>query len=114
MRSAALGLTAAAGRSQDHLAASLGFLEASNTVEILRAAGPGGLHAEEIARRIVESNTGADAVDAVKLSESPAVLVTLWLTIASNRPYFALPGDSPLDARGAPGRVRKQSFVCTA
>ena len=30
------------------------FLEASNTVEILRAAGPEGLHAAEIARRVDE------------------------------------------------------------
>ena len=55
--------------SQGHLAACLGFLEASNTVEILRAAGPVGLRAEEIARRIAESGAGAESVDPVALSE---------------------------------------------
>ena len=50
------------------MAACLGFLEASNAVEILRAAGPEGLHAEEIARRVVETNAGAPAVDPIKLS----------------------------------------------
>ena len=32
----------------------MGFLEASNTVEILRAAGPEGLHVTELARRVDE------------------------------------------------------------
>ena len=51
------------------------FLEASNTVEILRAAGPGGLHVDEIARRIGELNGGGDPVDPGKLSEWPTPMV---------------------------------------
>ena len=52
------------------MAACMRFLEASNTVEILRAAGPNGLHTSEIARRIAETNTSTKAVDPVKLSRS--------------------------------------------
>ena len=44
-------------------------------MEILRAAGPGGLHVEEIARRIGELNGGADPVDPGKLSEWPTLIL---------------------------------------
>ena len=55
----------------------MGFLEASNTVEILRAAGPEGLHVTELARRVDEvlgsEGKGANGapLDADKLSEHP-------------------------------------------
>ena len=59
------------------MTACLNFLEASNTVEILRTAGPEGLHATEIARRVDEvlgsEGKGANGapLDADKLSEHP-------------------------------------------
>ncbi len=58
-------------RIQEHVTACLQYLEASNTVEILRAAGPEGMHVDDIAHRIGELSGGKDAsahVDASKLS----------------------------------------------
>ena len=46
---------------QGHITSVLGFLEASHTVEILRDAGPQGLHAKDIARQIEEIHLGKDA-----------------------------------------------------
>ncbi|RPD78566.1 S-adenosyl-L-methionine-dependent methyltransferase [Lentinus tigrinus ALCF2SS1-7] len=66
-----------------HLTACLQFLEASNTVEILRAAGPDGMHVDDIARRIAELNAGKDAnarVDPGQLSHVLRLLATYhWL-----------------------------------
>ncbi|KAI0364981.1 O-methyltransferase [Pilatotrama ljubarskyi] len=58
-----------------HVTAAFSFLEASHTVEILREAGPDGLHARDLARRITELHLGDGAaamdvepLDPVKLS----------------------------------------------
>ncbi|KAI0653061.1 S-adenosyl-L-methionine-dependent methyltransferase [Cubamyces menziesii] len=49
------------GAHYGHITSVLGFLEASHTVEILRDAGPQGLHAKDIARQIEEIHLGKDA-----------------------------------------------------
>ena len=44
--------------SQYHITAALQFLEESHTPEILRAAGPEGLHVDELARKIDDIRSG--------------------------------------------------------
>ncbi len=68
------------------MTACLGFLEASNTVEILRAAGPEGLHVAEIARRVDEvlgaegKSADGSPLDPDKLSERPGdPRVMVWV-----------------------------------
>ncbi|PIL29529.1 hypothetical protein GSI_08337 [Ganoderma sinense ZZ0214-1] len=54
-----------------HLSAAIGFLETANIVEILREAGPGGLHVQEIHRSVLELRANlktAAAADAVPLT----------------------------------------------
>ncbi|KAI0628477.1 S-adenosyl-L-methionine-dependent methyltransferase [Trametes polyzona] len=77
------------GISAGYLTAALAFLEASDTVEILREAGPQGLHAQDLARRIDEVILGKEAAtrsdvshcDPVKLSHVLRLLATHhWLT----------------------------------
>ncbi|KAI0737534.1 S-adenosyl-L-methionine-dependent methyltransferase [Daedaleopsis nitida] len=72
------------GVHSGHLAACLRFLEASNTVEILRAAGPEGMHVNDIARRIDELDAGHTSsqypVDPGRLGHILRVLATYhWL-----------------------------------
>ncbi|KAI0695252.1 hypothetical protein BC835DRAFT_965073 [Cytidiella melzeri] len=61
-----------------HLPACLRFLEASHIVEILREAGPRGLHVDNIASCISSGNTfgGEDIVDSNKLSHILRLLAT--------------------------------------
>ncbi|KAI1791339.1 S-adenosyl-L-methionine-dependent methyltransferase [Ganoderma leucocontextum] len=74
------------GIMSGHLTACLGFLEASNTVEILREAGPGGLHIAEIARRVDEvlgsagKSANGSPLDPDKLSHILRLLATFhWI-----------------------------------
>ncbi|KAI0350581.1 S-adenosyl-L-methionine-dependent methyltransferase [Trametes cingulata] len=65
-----------------HVTAALSFLEASNTVEILREAGHDGLHARDLARKITEvrlassADTDVEPLDAIKLSHVLRLLAT--------------------------------------
>ena len=57
---------------QEHVTACMQFLEASNTVEILRSAGAEGMHVDDIARHIERLNpggVGSARVDPGQLSE---------------------------------------------
>ncbi len=107
-------------RIQEHVTTCLQFLEASNTVEILRAAGPEGMHVDDIAHRIGElsEGSGKDAsarVDASKLSTQSA---DPYLSAPQGtdrfpvvRSHTAVARDVPLAAGGAAGCVRQQPFV---
>ena len=44
---------------QGELSSAIGLLEAANIVEILRDAGPGGLHVQEIHRLVMELRTNS-------------------------------------------------------
>ncbi|KAI0350580.1 S-adenosyl-L-methionine-dependent methyltransferase [Trametes cingulata] len=81
-------LTLVEGAHLGHITAALSFLEETNTVEILREAGPQGLHVKDLARRINEvrygkkaaSSVGVAHLDPVKLSHILRLLATNhWL-----------------------------------
>ncbi|RPD58020.1 S-adenosyl-L-methionine-dependent methyltransferase [Lentinus tigrinus ALCF2SS1-7] len=73
------------GINATNVVACLQFLEASNTVEILREAGPGGLHVKDIAKKITALRSWkADGppveLDSSKLSHVLRILATFhWL-----------------------------------
>ncbi|KAI0682055.1 S-adenosyl-L-methionine-dependent methyltransferase [Cerioporus squamosus] len=101
------------GAKSEHVAACLQFLEASNTVEILRAAGSDGMHVNDIARHIGDLNAGGDAsatVDPGKLSHVLRLLATYhWLRevrpdVFVNNRLSALvdSGKTPEQLRAAP------------
>lgn len=57
---------------QEHVTACMQFLEASNTVEILRSAGADGMHVDDIARhieRLSPGRVGSARVDPAQLSQ---------------------------------------------
>ncbi|KAI0326190.1 S-adenosyl-L-methionine-dependent methyltransferase [Cubamyces sp. BRFM 1775] len=95
-----------------HITAALSFLEASNVVEILRGAGPEGLHAQDIARKIEEirlgkevaSDSPAEYIEPAKLSHVLRLLATQhWLrevkpdVFANNRLSSLLDSGKTLD-----------------
>ncbi|TFK84126.1 S-adenosyl-L-methionine-dependent methyltransferase [Polyporus arcularius HHB13444] len=101
------------GAKAEHVTACLQYLEASNTVEILRAAGPEGMHVDDIAHRIGELSEANDAsarVDGSKLSHILRLLATYhWLRevrpdVFANNRLSALvdSGKTPEELRAAP------------
>ncbi|KAI0765581.1 S-adenosyl-L-methionine-dependent methyltransferase [Trametes elegans] len=99
-----------------HITAALGVLEASHVPEILRDAGPNGLHINDIARKVEEIRLGKDAlsdpdvqhVDPIKLSHVLRALATHhWLrevkqdVYANNRLTAILDTGKPLEQIGA-------------
>ncbi|KAI9066884.1 S-adenosyl-L-methionine-dependent methyltransferase [Trametes sanguinea] len=102
-----------------HITAALSFLEASHAVDILRDAGPEGLHAVELARKIDELHLGDDAasateaqrLDPARLTHVLRLLATMhWLrevkpdVFANNRISSVIDsGKSLATLRDAPG-----------
>ncbi|KAI0653060.1 S-adenosyl-L-methionine-dependent methyltransferase [Cubamyces menziesii] len=67
-----------------HIAAALSFLEASNVAEILRDAGPEGLHAKDIARKIEEIHLGKEvAPDSPREQIEPAQISHILRLLAT-------------------------------
>ena len=116
---------ATCGRTQDHLASCIEFLEESHTVEILRTAGDAGMHVRDIARTIDELRHADEPLEPAKLSASSMPMPLLCacasglvlsgkgrLTSAAavglchiTRSYSAPSCDVPLAPGGQAGRV---------
>ncbi|TBU24980.1 S-adenosyl-L-methionine-dependent methyltransferase [Dichomitus squalens] len=106
------------GLMSGHIVASIQFLEATNTVEILREAGPEGVHVNELARRIdvlasdQDGTASAEPVDPDKLGHILRLLATFhWIrevrpdVFANNRLSSIIDsGKTPEQLRIAPSK----------
>ena len=75
---------------QGEVSAAIGLLEAANIVEILREAGPGGLHVQEIHRLVMELRTNSKTAPpplAETVPLTPARLSMLIITFVDLTSY---------------------------